>query len=252
MDERRSTIAAIVHAGAPMSVRHAFYQAVGAGIGIPKNLSGYKKVQRVVLELRRDGEIGYNEIVDGTRSRRTVSQFDGIEEALGNIHATYRRNLWSDSDYDIEVWCESDSILGTILPVAQEWGIPWCVTRGYASETLLYNAACSSITDILYVGDLDPHGLGIERHAVETLERFGSSPNWRRLAVTDEQVEEYDLPSSYEGHGVEAEAMPAEIMRAILQDAIDEYVDEAAVEVIRVAETDEREGLRRLMMRGAS
>ena len=113
MDERRATIAAIVYAGAPMSVRHAFYQAVGAGIGIPKNLSGYEKVQRVVLELRRDGEIRYNEFVDGTRSRQTVSQFDGIEDALVDIHATYRRNLWSDSDYDIEVWCESDSILGT-------------------------------------------------------------------------------------------------------------------------------------------
>ena len=253
MDERRSTIASIVHAGAPMSVRHAFYQAVGAGIGIPKNKAGYRQGQRVVLELRRAGTLSYNEIVDGTRSRRTITQYDGLDDALGDIWATYRRNLWSDSDYDVEVWCESDSIFGTIAPVVQEWGVPWCVTRGYASETLLYNAAHAAITDILYVGDLDPHGLDIERHARDTMAGFGSRPDWQRIAITEEQVTEYNLPTSYgEGHGVEAEAMPAEMMRGLVQAAIRRFVDADAVAVIRAVEEEERRGLLRLQMRHAS
>jgi hypothetical protein len=78
MEERKQVIADIVRDGAPMSVRHAFYAAVGAGISIPKNSSGYSKVQRVILELRRNGEIGYNDIVDGTRRVRQTWQVDSL------------------------------------------------------------------------------------------------------------------------------------------------------------------------------
>jgi hypothetical protein len=247
MDERRRVIASIVHAGAPMSVRHAFYEAVGAGIDIPKTKSGYRKVQRLILELRRENEIGYSEIVDGTRRVRLSWQVDSITDALADTHAQYRRNLWADSDYQIEVWCESDSISGTIWPVVDEWGLPLYVTRGYASETFLYNSAGSGATDILYIGDFDPDGQLIELHAQNRLDEFGSSAEWQRVAITPEQVDEYGLASSFEGHGVEAEAMAADDMRAIVRAAIEEYVDEAAVAVIRVAEHEEREGLRLLM-----
>lgn len=246
MDRRREVIAGIVHDGAPMSVRHAFYVATGAGIGIPKTKPGYRKVQRIVLELRREGVIGYNEITDGTRFVRQSALYDGLDDALGDIWHSYRRNLWADSEYEIEVWCESDSIAGTLWPVVDEWGLPMYVTRGYSSETFLFQSARSRATNILYVGDLDPHGEAIERDARSRLFVFGSTAEWERLAITREQVAEYGLPSSFEGHGVEAEAMPAETMRGILRSAIERFVDEDAVAVIRNVEAEERAGLRRL------
>jgi hypothetical protein len=246
MAGRREVIAGIVHGGAPMSVRHAFYAAVGAGIGIPKTRAGYSKVQRLVLELRREGVIGYNEITDGTRYVRQSDQWDGLDEALGDIWRMYRRNLWADSDYDIEVWRESDSIGGTLWPVVDEWGLPLYVTRGYASETFLYQSARSGATHILYIGDLDSHGENIESDAQWRLSAFGSGAEWERIAITPEQVAEYALPSSYGGHGVEAEAMPAETMRGLLRSAIERFVDADAVDVIRAVEEEERLGLRRL------
>jgi hypothetical protein len=75
---------------------------------------------------------------------------------------------------------------------------------------------------------------------------FGSTAEWERLAITREQVSEYDLPSSFEGHGVEAEAMPAETMRDTLRSAIARFVDEDAVAVIRNVEAEERADLLRL------
>jgi hypothetical protein len=249
MERRREVIASIVHGGAPLSVRHVFYAAVGAGIRIPKTKAGYHKVQRVVLELRRSGEIGYEEITDGTRFVRQSDQWDGLDEVLGDIHRMYRRNLWSDSDYNIEVWCESDSIAGTIWPVVDEWGLPLYVTRGYASETFLYNSAGSGATNILYVGDLDSYGAVIEQDAQWRLSSFGSVAEWERLAITPEQVAQYGLPSSYGGHGVEAEAMPADTMRGIVRASIERFVDEEAVAVVRTVEEEERAGLRRLMYR---
>jgi hypothetical protein len=39
------------------------------------------------------------------------------------------------------------------------------VTRGYSSETFLFQSARSGATHILYIGDLDPHGERIEQDA---------------------------------------------------------------------------------------
>ena len=51
--------------------------------------------------------------------------------------------------------------------------------------------------DILYCGDLDPSGVDIQRFLREALEYFGmdeSKVELIRVAVTPEQVEQYNLP----------------------------------------------------------
>ncbi len=249
MEERREILTEIVTSGAPMSVRHAFYQAVGLGL-VPKTKNGYQKVQREILRLRRAGWIGYADIVDGTRYVRQSETHNSLGDALYETSRTYRRNLWADSDYQLEVWAESDSIAGTAWPAVDEWALPLFVTRGFASETFLWNSAqqwYGSVV-VLYIGDYDPHGVLIEDIARERMQEFsGAFVEWRRIAITAAQISEYALPSSYGGHGVEAEAMPADTLRALLTDAIEEYVDEASVEAIRAAEDSEREILREIV-----
>jgi len=51
-------------------------------------------------------------------------------------------------------------------------------------------------TVILYCGDLDPSGVDIEKHANEALKVFGLDDRveFKRLAITPEQVEQYGLP----------------------------------------------------------
>lgn len=206
--------------------------------------------QREVLRLRRERRIGYADIVDGTRYVRQTKSYDGFEDALGEIHYTYRRNLWTDSDYDVEIWAESDSIAGTLWPTVDEWGLPLFVTRGFASETFLWNSANALRRDVivLFIGDADDEGVLIEEVARDRMEDFaGASVEWRRIAVTAEQVSVYGLPMSYGGHGVEAEALDPEILRRLLGDAIREYADEHQVAVFREVERSEREGLLRLV-----
>jgi hypothetical protein len=147
-------------------------------------------------------------------------------------------------EYDIEVWCESDSIAGTIWPVVDEWALPLYVTRGYASETFLYNAAASWFGSVVvfYVGDYDPHGRLIEEVARERLWDFsGADVDWQRIAITPEQIASHSLPTSYGGHGVEAEAMDPDLLRELLEEAIVEYADEEEIAVLREAEQSERE-----------
>jgi hypothetical protein len=249
MTERREAIIDVVYSRAPLSVRHVFYAITGMGL-VPKTQAGYQKVQREVLRLRREGEILYSAIVDGTRYMRQSATFDSLSEALSDTSRIYRRNLWSDSGYDIEVWCESDSIGGTIWPIVNRWGLPLYVTRGYASETFLYNSAASwgDSVIVLYVGDYDPHGRLIEEVARERLQEFsGVGVEWQRIAVTGEQIEQYGLPTSYGGHGVEAEAMDPDTLRDLLEQEITSYVDEDEIAVIREAERSERAILREIV-----
>jgi len=72
----------------------------------------------------------------------------------------------------------------------------------------------------------------------------------------EQQIQELDLPTKprKEGdkraahieHTVEAEAMPANLLRGLLRDAIESFLPPYALAVVKEAEQSERDGLRRL------
>jgi hypothetical protein len=63
---RQEALRAIIEANAPLTVRRAFYIAVGEGI-YPKNEAGYDQVIDDSNLLRDQGAIGYEDIIDPTR-----------------------------------------------------------------------------------------------------------------------------------------------------------------------------------------
>ncbi len=122
MQVRRLMLADLAAEHGPCSVRHLFYRSVVAGMpGITKNDPGYDKVQTLVLELRRSGDIAYSAIVDSTRWMRVPDMWGSVQEALDDTARLYRRDLWRSSPYRVEVWCESDSIASTITGMTYRW-----------------------------------------------------------------------------------------------------------------------------------
>jgi hypothetical protein len=254
MDQRREQIVELVEEHGPCSVRHVFYRAVVAEMpGITKNDSGYNKVQRAMLELRRAGAIPYAQIVDSTRWMRKLQTFNSIDAALLTTAWTYRRDLWNASDYRVEVWCESDSIASTIFYVTEEWDVALMVCRGFSSETFAYNAAEnwreteSRQPVVLYVGDHDPAGLDIETTLKDQLAEFAEiEPWWYRLGVTWAQISELQLPGTNPKRdygfpiAVEAEALPPSDLRNLVHDAIQEFVDHRQLAILREWEESER------------
>lgn len=258
MEQRREMLIDLAYANGPCSVRHLYYAATVAKVpGIGKDDAGYAKVQRLVLELRRTHEIAYELVVDSTRWMRKPDSYNSMEDALATTAALYRRNLWATSAYRVEVWAESDSIASTIFPITAKWDVPLMVTRGQSSETFAYNAADSwrqgdSFPVVLYVGDHDPAGLDIEESLRSKLTAFyGAEVEWERIGVTWDQVETLDLPGTQpklKGRrrpypyplAVEAEALPPRMLIDLLDDAIEDYVDQNDLRVLRVAEEDER------------
>lgn len=254
IQQRHDDLVRLAQDNGPCSVRHLFYRAVVEGLpGITKNDSGYTKVQRGVLDLRRSGRIPYHLIVDSTRWVRRPGTWDSIDAFLTDVTAQYRRDLWSRNPNNIEVWCESESIAGTVADTTYRWGIPLFVCRGQSSETFTWNAAQAwrdrpGDNIVMYIGDHDPAGLEIEINLRTKLESFsGGQALWTRLGVTWEQAEALDLPGTQpkKPYGyplaVEAEALPPRMLVDLLDREIAGYADQHELDTLLAAEESERE-----------
>jgi hypothetical protein len=99
------------------------------------------------------------------------------------------------------VWCESDSIAGTIDEVTRPLGIGLYPCQGQAPKTFARNAARAYLrigkpVTILYVGDWDPSGLAIARSLEERLRRYSDDEvdiTFTRLALTVDDITSRDL-----------------------------------------------------------
>lgn len=276
-----------------MTLRHLYYRLVAQG-AIPKDHPSYIKLGRVMRLLREDGTVPWEWLVDHVRSVIRRRTWDGVEDMLGDTAELYRRDLMRNQDVAIQLWAESDSIGSVIAPVAQRYTIPTFIGRGYSSRGYLWTAAKDAVAAheagktvlILHVGDFDPSGLDIFRDLEETLRLYAFAieadtsvafarrrmaidfntslefeTNWldfQRLALTAEQVEDYELPTApaktkdtrtagFIGIGtVEVEALPVEDLLAIVETAITNEIDPEALRILEQAEKSEREIMRRI------
>lgn len=253
----------------PQSVRHVFYRMTDPRLPEPveKSDRGYRQVQDRVKKLRRNERIPYGWIADATRrGYHTYTYADG-GDFLSRVAGLYRGDLWADSEFYIEVWCESRSIAGVIQNECDELAVSLYPCGGFASITLAYEAAKAinwqwrqgKSCVIFYIGDYDPAGVlidtALERELREHLDD-DVDLEFIRLGVTPEQITYYDLPGKPRKEGdrralhvketVEAEAMPAQVLRDLLRDEIEAYLPVDALEVVKVAEESERAWLREM------
>lgn len=250
----------------PQSVRHVFYRMTDPRLPEPveKSERGYRHVQHRVKELRRNGRIPYNFITDATRRGFHVNTFSGAADFIRRMSGLYRADLWQEAACYVEVWTESRSIAGIIEDDCDELAVSLYPCGGFSSITLAFEAA-EEITRIcerthqhpviLFIGDYDPAGVLIDKSLQAELQRhLAMDFTFTRLGITPEQIEEYDLPTKPRKatdrrsldvrHTVEAEAMPAHVLRRLLRDAVEAHLPAQALLAAKVAEESEREMLR--------
>ena len=162
MEARAEALVDIVTDIAPATVRQVFYQATVRGV-IEKTEGGYSKVQRLLADLRRDGEIDYSDIADNTRWMRKPDTYSSIQEAAQNTARFYRKSLWNDTNVYCEIWLEKDALSGVLRPITKKYDVPLMVSRGYASLSFLHSAAESMDAEerpchVYHLGDWDPSG----------------------------------------------------------------------------------------------
>ena len=252
----------------PQTVRHVFYRMTDPRLPEPveKTEHGYRQVVARLVALRRAGDVPYEWIADSTRSGVHVSTWANPGEVVQNAAESYRTNPWDAAGVYVEVWCESRSIAGVLAGDCNGRAVSLYPAGGFTSLTLPYEAA-RRITGmvgmdvpirVLYVGDYDPAGLLIPDSIESELHGHlpGRSISFDRLAITEAQIGTHGLPTKPRKAGelrlpdvattVEAEAMPAGLLRGLLRDAIDEYLPVGALEDCEASDEREREALRAL------
>ena len=248
----------------PQSIRHVFYRMTNPRLPEPVEKSdlGYRHVQDRIVKMRRAGMVPYTWITDATRRGYHTPTYSGVSDFLLRHQAAYRADLWESAGIYVEVWCESRSIAGVIEDTCRELAVSLYPAGGFSSITLAHQAAeyINERTDwgeipahVIYLGDYDPAGVlidqSIERELREHLDE-DVALEFDRIAITPEQIEELDLPTKPRKKGdhralhiqetVEAEAMPAGIMRDLLRTWVEVSLPKGAIEAARVAEESER------------
>jgi hypothetical protein len=266
MAERAEFLIAYAEEHGPVTVRGLYYQAGVQHVpGIDKSDGAYDKVQRQVLNLRREGRIAYPNISDMTRWMRKPRSFNGVEDALAETARLYRKSLWTDSDAYVEVWCEKDALAGVSLPITSAYDVPLMVARGFASETFCYESIAQRGGDttpyyVYYLGDFDRAGHDAARSLEEKLTRFAAEEGieviFRTLAVTGLQIYSLKLPTREPkrvsaadrkwpyGEACELDAIPPDYLRGLVEKAINRHLDQDQLRVLKVAEESERKLLK--------
>jgi hypothetical protein len=269
MDEIRQAIIDIVKENRPMTVRQVFYQLVVRDL-IEKTENEYKMtVVRLLIDLRMSDKVSFEDIIDDSRRRRENQTFDSIADAARDTARFYRRNALSTCPDYVEIWCEKEALMGIIENVAGDYDVPIIPSKGMASLTQLYEtseyiaraAHHGKRTYIYQFGDHDPTGVKIPQAMERRLDELCDEkwdcpyPIIERVALTEEQIEDYDLPTrptkregnrhakDFEGDSVELDALPPDVLRGLVKECIEQHISEHELSALRAAEESEREQL---------
>ena len=240
----------------PVSVRHVFYRMTNPRLPEPveKSEKGYYTIQQRILLMRRAGRLPYGWIADASRVGWHVPTFTDPQDFVRAQAPAYRFDLWRESDTLVEVWCESRSIAGVIRDECNRLAVSLYPTGGFCSATHAWDAAQEysefGAVSIVYVGDYDPAGVLIDRSLGDELRTHTDTPIlFHRVAVNEDQIEEYDLPTKPRKatekrlpdmtETVEAETIPAPILRAMVRGTIESYL---SAEQLAYAQVMEEEG----------
>jgi hypothetical protein len=254
-----------------VTLRQLYYRLVADG-AIPNTDSAYKTLSRKTSDARHAGT--FPRLVDRTREVHRPVHFDGPGGALQAIADAYRRDRTEDQEFAIYVGCEKDALSALLETWLDPYGIPVLVFKGWSSTSYVQDitdelAAEDRKTVLLYLGDLDPAGEGIEAK----LEELVGFDEVRRVALDAEQARRLALPENtevlcgreaparqccklhhhpgripfIEKYGrlfqIEVDAIPPNVLQAMLVDEVKSFMELSSYEDVLAREAAERETL---------
>jgi hypothetical protein len=256
-----------------MTVRQVFYALTVRDV-VPKTENGgYRPVQAQVLRMRREGLLPWSFIADATRWQRKPETWESVEDVLAETARTYRRNLWRSQRIRIEVWLEKDALAAVVNEATSAWDVALMVSRGTSSATFLYEAAQAAreaadyglTTHIFTLYDFDAAGIRCARAVEDGIRAYSAGADivFRRLALTAEQVEAWNLPTrpakasdpearKFGAEAVELDAIPPDVLVGLVEDAIVGLIDPDAWRMEQAAEASERAILEKIAATGGS
>jgi hypothetical protein len=247
----------------PTSNRFLFYELVSRGVvpkafydanGKEKSRGPAKNVADATWHVRRHRPdlLPMDWIVDETRHLDNWRYASSVYKYMEDVLPVARIDLWQGESPPLII-CESRSLAGVLRDIAGDYLCPIAATNGQVGGFLhttigpLIKAAGAQ-RRVLYFGDLDLSGGHIEENTRNELSGYGDL-DWTRLAITDIQVREEDLPMVMKKDrrfnpprkfpAVETEALRQQEIQRILAERLDAELPEP-LSVVREREERQR------------
>lgn len=204
-----------LHGHWPLSVRQIHYKLLNdpplKHAGKPDSYyrndrASYQALVELTVRARLLYEIDWAAIDDETRPVETwdchcdVQPF--IRRELDVFLRDYRRDLMQSQPNHVEIVGEKLTIQSIIRPVAERFCIPYTIGRGFPSlpvrqqvEQRFYESGKKKLV-LLFLTDHDPDGEEIVHSFARSMrDDFSIDPTAIKVALTDKQVAQFDLPA---------------------------------------------------------
>lgn len=234
--------------GYDLTLRQLYYQFVSRDI-LPNTVQSYKRLGSIINDARLAGLIDWDRIEDRTRNLQALAHWSSPESIIDVCARQYRTDKWQKQPHRIEVWIEKEALAGVFQGVCQQLDVPYFSCRGYVSQSEMWAAAqrmsgygTNKVTQILHFGDHDPSGIDMTRDIESRLKMFGAPAKIHRLALTMDQVEEYEPPPNpakatdarfaqyqeeYGDESWELDALEPAVLTQLVQTAVLEWRNES-------------------------
>ncbi len=192
----------------PTSGRFLYYELIADGI-VSKVRTGARRTDQdpgdALTHLRQIGLVPWAWIVDETRELTEWTSAPTVADYVRDQVQYARLDPWGGEPAPL-ILCESRSLAGVLERIAARYCCPIASTNGQARGFLITEIAPRLVPGqrVLYVGDLDHCGGQIETATRNTLIDHsvrwgrwlgrGNMEMWERIALTQAQVDEFDLP----------------------------------------------------------
>jgi hypothetical protein len=260
-----------------LTLRQIYYQLVSKHL-IDNVRSQYQRLSKLLVKARHDGTISWESIEDRTRGStggdsKEVSPDKHFERALNylkNCWEYFELPMWKNQSIYMEVWFEKQALEGIFESVTKDYNVVQLACKGYSSHTMGYNLQqrlrflpeSVEQIDIVYFGDYDPSGLDIYRFIQDMSERFGLNINFERVAITKEQILEFEIPpmmakksdsryskfvARYGKDAVELDALRPNILQDLIRESIEERFDDDIYGEVKKKEEKMQEKIKKMI-----
>ena len=246
----------------PLTIRQIFYRLV-ATTGFPKTEKGYKRLGDKLNRARRAGLVAWDAIRDDGFHKPGSLGWDDVGDFLQAVRGSVDRftlDRQQGQHRRVVVWCEAGGMVPQLERVAREYSVPVYSSGGFDSVTVKHQLASefAAMGDVVvfHIGDHDPSGVhvfgSLDGDIRAFLDAMGGAAEFVRLAVTPDQIDEHNLPTSppkvtdrraFEGDTVQAEALPPDVLAGVVGDAILSRLNRAALSEVLDRERDAKRRL---------
>jgi hypothetical protein len=235
----------------PLTVRQVFYRLVGS-YGYDKTERAYERLCEHLVRARRARMIPFSALRDdrttGLWTPYHASEEDFWDEVVEKARG-FRLDRQEGQRFRVELWCEAAGMVPQLHQAVADYSVVVRSNGGFASLPAVRGIVArvcerNHPTVLLHVGDFDPSGESIFEAMAEDAAAFLEEDRIigtqriiaERVALTAEQVDEYDLPTappkksdsrskSWKGETCQLEALPPDALAELARDAVEWHLD---------------------------